>query len=178
MVRLVFMRNMRFGLPVLMLAVCMATDLSAAPALVVLVRHAEKETMPADDPNLTSTGRNRAQELARIVTALTASGGKVRGLYATHFKRTQQTLSALATQTGVSIDKVDDVGTLAKAILAKDGIVVVAGHSDSIPRLIQALGGPSGLTIDETDFGKLFLLTAPNSPKTALVMLRYSANGR
>lgn len=36
---------------------------------------------------------------------------------------------------------------------------VVVGHSDSVPELIAALGGPAGLEIDDAEFDRMFILT-------------------
>jgi hypothetical protein len=51
-------------------------------------------------------------------------------------------------------------------------VVVVAGHSNIEPAVIQALGGPAGITIGEAEFDRRFALTgAPG--KAAGVALRY-----
>lgn len=156
---------------------CVST-LSAAPTLVVLVRHAEKEALPADDPNLTATGKQRAKQLAHIASTLSIGGNRVKALFSTRFKRTKQTLEPLSAQTTLPVTAIDDVAALASAILAKDGIVVVAGHTNTLPDLIRRLGGPAGITIDDNDFSRLFLLASPATPRVSLASLRYSADGR
>ena len=55
----------------------------AAPAVVIVVRHAEKAAAPAEDPPLTAAGKKRAEELVRVVALWRASGAKVTGLFAT-----------------------------------------------------------------------------------------------
>ncbi len=83
--------------------------LSAAPAAaqptIFLVRHAERaDTAPgtsptmAADPDLSDAGRARADSLA---TAL--KDAKITAIYATEFKRTQQTAAPLAKALGLTV---------------------------------------------------------------------------
>src|SRR6266540_2414733 len=67
------------------------------PITVFIVRHAEKGP-GTPDPSLTDAGRRRAAELARAVGDAHPSA-----LFATEFKRTQETLAPLATATGLSV---------------------------------------------------------------------------
>ena len=68
----------------------------SAQPVVVIVRHAEKAN-GGNDPDLSSAGRARANELARI---LKDSG--ITAIFSTEFKRTQETAThwslAMATQ--------------------------------------------------------------------------------
>jgi hypothetical protein len=67
-----------------------AADEVPQPALVFLVRHAEKQT-DGEDPALTAAGRQRALELARL---LGESG--ISEVYSTDFARTRDTAAPLA----------------------------------------------------------------------------------
>ena len=65
---------------------------------VILVRHAEKKIEPNNpDPDLTPEGEARAQEIARMF-----GDTGINAIYATQFKRTQQTVKPLADRTGVA----------------------------------------------------------------------------
>jgi hypothetical protein len=81
----------------------------------------------------------------------------------------------LAAATGVAVTQVKaaDTAALVKKILAVNGgVVVVAGHSNTVPGVIQALGGPAGITIDDAEFNRLFVVTgAPG--KAVVVAMRY-----
>jgi phosphohistidine phosphatase SixA len=161
----------------LAIAMWMAAPAGAAPAVVLVVRHAEKEAVPAEDPPLTAVGRQRAAELARVVQAWSAAGAPVRALFASEVKRTQQTLAPLAASTHVKVSVVNakDIAALVKQVLAVDGgVVVVAGHSNTVPGLIQALGGPPGIVIADAEFDRLFAITGAGS-KALVVALRYGA---
>ena len=149
----------------------------AAPAVVILVRHAERAGEMTEDGSLTADGKQRAEELARVVAAWKAPGGKVLALFATEKKRTQETLAPLAVG-GVKVTVVSaaDTTALVKKILAlKGGVVVVAGHSNTVPGVIQALGGPAGITIEDKEFDRLFALTGAGGHAT-LVDMRYGAH--
>ena len=57
---------------------------TAPPTVVLLVRHAEKEAQPAQDPPLTDAGAARARALVAVardagVSAIIQPGGSVRG---------------------------------------------------------------------------------------------------
>ncbi len=158
----------------LMIAFCFAA--SAAPAVVLVVRHAEKAAAPADDPGLTAAGKERAAELALVVQAWTAGGAPVRALFATELKRTQQTLEPIAAATGVAVSVVSakDTAALVKKIQeVEGGIVVVAGHSNTVPEIVRALGGPAGIVIEDSEFDRLFALTQPGG-RARVVLLRYA----
>src|SRR6266576_4605291 len=70
---------------------------------VILVRHAEKNIEPNNpDPDLSPAGEARAQELARMF-----SNAGVNAIYATEYKRTQETVKPLADRLGLSVSLVD-----------------------------------------------------------------------
>src|SRR3954469_22249177 len=84
---------MRFHKFVIILT-ALATSAGAAlaqPSTIILVRHAEKATAPANDPALTAAGEQRARDL---MTALTDA--RVTAVITTQFQRTQLTAKPLA----------------------------------------------------------------------------------
>ena len=150
----------------------------AGPAMVVLVRHADIAGPSGTNPHLSPAGTQRANELARFVKALTALGGAVGGLFASEFRRTQETLQPLSTAAGVPVTVINasQVANLVTSILAVvGGIVVVAGHSDTVPDIIHGLGVSGALSISESQFNRLFLVTGAGTGTAQLVELRYGA---
>jgi broad specificity phosphatase PhoE len=149
----------------------------AAPALVLLVRHAEKAREPAEDPPLTPAGVQRAQDLA---AALKDAG--VTTIVTTQLRRTRDTAQPLADALGLSPEIVpvgEDEGAHAAAVAAAvrghpGGIVLVVGHSNTVPKIIAALGGPSMPEICETLFANLFVL-ALDADAARLVRAHYGA---
>ena len=147
----------------------------SAPALVILVRHAEKSTTPVNDPILTRAGQQRAAELSRVVATWKAAGASVKKLFATEAKRTQLTLAPLAAATGLTVTQVvaaDTAGLVAQILAVNGGVVVVAGHTNTLPVVIQALGGPAGITIAETEYSRLFVFRGTGA-HGAMVAMRY-----
>ena len=66
---------------------------------IILIRHAEKNIEPTNpDPDLSPFGQARAQELARMF----ADAG-VKAIYATQYKRTQQTVKPLFNKLGIAV---------------------------------------------------------------------------
>jgi broad specificity phosphatase PhoE len=162
-------------LVILGLALCLAPlPLWAAdpaadkPVTVFFIRHAEKDQDGTRDPALSDKGRQRA---VRLAGQLAQAG--VTHLYATQFKRTQQTLGPLAEQTGVEVTVVQaqEPGEQLRVLreLPQGSLAVVAGHSNTMPGLVCDLGGrpadldcgESGRALDEKEYDRLYLLLLP-----------------
>jgi phosphohistidine phosphatase SixA len=146
----------------------------AFPKIVVLVRHAERSDEPKGDPVLNEVGVQRAERLAGL---LKKSG--VTHLIASEYQRTQQTLAplALAANVRVQIAKAVDPNAAKSAIdsLPRGSLIVIAGHSNTIPALANLLtGGNAEIKMDETEFDRLLLVTewGPGKQST-LLELRY-----
>jgi broad specificity phosphatase PhoE len=148
---------------------------AGAQRLVLLVRHAERAdggvppkgmTGPAD-PDLSAEGRARADRLS----AMLADAG-VTKIIVTEFRRTVQTAEPLAKRLGVAPERVTaaDAAELVTRLAAyRDDVVLIVGHSNTVPAAIAALGGPK-VTIDETVYSNLFLYIPATK---VLTKLRY-----
>jgi broad specificity phosphatase PhoE len=133
-----------------------------AQKLVVLVRHAERAdggSMSATkqtDPLLSAEGEARAKRLA----AMLADSG-ITAIYATEYKRTQDTAKPIAAKLGLEVktNKAADSAGLAGILKAqhKNDIVLVVGHSNSMPDVIKAFGGPV-MTIPDTEYDTIYFL--------------------
>ncbi|MDO9453176.1 MAG: histidine phosphatase family protein [Stagnimonas sp.] len=149
----------------------------AMPDLVVLVRHAEKATAPADDPALSATGQQRAEALAQAL-----EHASITAIITTQFRRTRDTAQPLAvrlhieplmvaTRRGESAAHVPEV---LAAIQKQNGNVLVVGHSNTVAQIAAALGGPALPDLCETTYG-LALVLQPQVKDAALLRLRYGA---
>jgi phosphohistidine phosphatase SixA len=135
---------------------------------VVLVRHAERAdtvkggtpTM-AGDPDLAPAGRERAASLANML-----KDAKITAIYATNFKRTQQTAAPLAKVLGLTVRTVpsNNVSDLLKAIQSDKGNALVVGHSNTVPEVIKGLGVTTPVTINDDEYDNLFVVTTGASP--------------
>jgi broad specificity phosphatase PhoE len=143
---------------------------------VVIVRHAEKAAAPPDNPPLSTEGQARAQTLARIL-----EGANVRGVYATEFPRTQQTVQPLAERLGLPVTQVNagDADGLVKHIMSnhRGETVVVAGHSNTVPLIIEKLKGGQVPAIADTEYDRLFIVNVYRFGKARVLQLRYGNGG-
>jgi 2,3-bisphosphoglycerate-dependent phosphoglycerate mutase len=140
---------------------------------VILVRHAEKNIEP-DNPNpaLSPAGEERAQTLVRT---LGSSG--ITAVYATQYIRTQSTAAPLANHQGLTITQIDarNVAELVRQIKTNNAgsVVFAAGHNNSVPAIITALGGETFPIIPENEYDNMFIVTVQRFRKTRVLKLKY-----
>ena len=142
---------------------------------VILIRHAEKVIDPNNaDPDLSPAGHARAQELVRMF-----SDGGINAIYATQYKRTQQTVKPLADKLGLSVNQINSKNTadLLSQIRGQHAgqIIFVAGHNSTVPEIIAALGGPQYPVIPESEYDNLYVVTVYRTGKAKVVKMRYGA---
>jgi len=151
-------------------------SIAAAQQTVIVVRHAERAdggaaantgmTDKPADPPLSAIGEARA---AKLATMLAEAG--VTAIYTTEFKRTQDTAKPLATKLGlksVAIAGKDTPGLIARVRKdnAKD-VVLIVGHSNTIPEIIKALTGKT-VTMRDEEYDAMFVLT-PSAGSVTLI---------
>jgi phosphohistidine phosphatase SixA len=140
---------------------------------VILVRHAEKNIEP-DNPNpaLSPAGHEREQSLSHM---LGDSG--VTAVYATQYIRTQSTVAPLAERLGLKINQIEsrNVAELVRQIKTDNvgGVVFAAGHNNSVPAIIEGLGGGTLPIIPESEYDNLFIVTVQRFRKTRVLKLKY-----
>ena len=153
-------------------------DRPAAGTLVLLVRHAEKGADPPGDPSLSTAGEGRARALA---AALRDAG--VTAVITSQFRRTRETAQPVATARGVTPEVVavgregisDHVKAVASAVRRHPGeVVLVVGHSNTIPSIVAELGGPRLPDLCDSSYGHLFVLRL-GEEGARLVRTRYGA---
>ena len=140
---------------------------------VILVRHAEKKLEPNNqDPDLTPEGIERAQEIGRVF----ADAG-INAIYATQYKRTQQTVKPLSDRTGVAVTLLDSKQTneLLKRIQTtyRGQTVFIAGHNTTVPAIVSELSGEPYPPIPESEYDNLYLVTIYRFGKAKVVKLKY-----
>ena len=162
-----------------LLIVTLATNVGAQPSTVILVRHAEKATTPANDPGLTPAGVQRAADLALALT-----DARVNAVITTQLERVKATAKPLADGaklTPVVVPVSSDVGTHVNAVVAevashKPGdVVLVVGHSNTIPAIIAALGGPRMPDLCDAQYSGLFVLQLRANGPPSFVRGKYCA---
>jgi phosphohistidine phosphatase SixA len=146
-----------------------------ATTVVIAVRHAEVEVDAGPDPKLSLLGQERAARLARVLAKIQGERG-VDAVFASEMLRTQQTVAPLAQSLSLPTNILpvagwtDLPGRLLREQRAK--IVLVAGHSNTLPPLIEALSGES-ISIEETEYDRLYIVFVPRLSRARLLQLYY-----
>ena len=140
---------------------------------VILVRHAEKKIEPNNpDPDLAPDGLERAQEIARMF----ADAG-INAIYATQYKRTQQTVKPLSERTGVPVTVLDanqkDQLLHRLQTTYRGKTVFIAGHNNTVPAVISDLTGETFPVIPESEYDNLFVVTIYRFGKAKVLKLKY-----
>jgi phosphohistidine phosphatase SixA len=144
------------------LALSLATIVQAQASTVIIVRHAEKAAKPADDPPLTNDGMARAKDLAAAV-----ADAHVSMVIATQFARSQGTAKPVADAVGkpvVVVPATADPKAHADSVAAKvrsapaGSAVLIVGHSNTVPLIIAALGGPKMQDLCDAEYANMFVM--------------------
>jgi 2,3-bisphosphoglycerate-dependent phosphoglycerate mutase len=137
----------------------------------LIVRHAEKVAAAGDAP-LSADGQARAEALVHV-----AGDAGVVAVYATQWQRTQQTVQPLADQLLLPVNVVDasDVEGLVDQVLADHAgeVVMIAGHSDTVPDIIEEFGADPIPAIAENEYDNLYVVTVYRFNRAAVVHLNY-----
>jgi broad specificity phosphatase PhoE len=148
-----------------------ALEAQGEPLTVFVVRHAEKGP-EADDPPLSAAGRQRAAELARVLLDAAPTA-----LFATEFRRTQETLAPLvdATRLTPTLLPARDLDALIAALraLPAGSRAVVASHSNLVHLIVARLSGTKVPELTEADYDRLYVVTVTGNGTGTAVTLRY-----
>jgi phosphohistidine phosphatase SixA len=151
---------------------------SNPPITVIVLRHAEKDTTsnPQNDAEddvvpLSPDGTARAETLADV---LGESG--VSAIYVTQKLRTQRTAEPLATRRAITPLRYtygddDDINDLVERVLSgknRGRVVVIVGHSDSVPTIVHKLSGRT-VTVGN-EFDNLFVLRVNSLTRTGQII--------
>ena len=161
------------GAAVLFLAVFLWPAVSHAQRAVIVVRHAEK--VSDSDERLSEAGRARATRLA----ALLKDAG-VTEIYATDTERAKDTAQPLADAAKLPVQIYDlgagkkvSAGPFVARLRQHVGeIVLVVGHSNTVPALLEALGCEGEVSLGPGDYDNLFV-AVPTGKRATLVRLKY-----
>jgi len=171
-------RNFRRGLLLGVAAVVVPIALvwwfrCGPPTTLVVVRHADRD---GQLDALTAAGTARAQELAHVGTKVGLAA-----IYRSDTNRASDTAAPLAMATGLTpvVYSANDVAALVTSIFAdhRGEKVLVVGHSNTVPDIIEAAGGPAFPDIDGGEFDNLFVLTVCRCGwrRVTLLNLQYGA---
>ncbi len=142
---------------------------------LILIRHGERNNPtiadPPGGPRLNAAGKKRAQTLVHV---LGKTGIKV--IYTSTYTRTQETAQPLAAiLAAVTSVQLTDAAQIKNHILLNHSgkTILVVGHSDSVPALINLFTGGHLPNINDAEFDNMFVLTALNTGQAFVTRLKY-----
>lgn len=150
---------------------------SQATTTVIVLRHAEKQIGAIADAPLSPEGAERAESLARLFGDV-RSVGNIEAIYVSDTRRSRDTAAPLARRLGLTAmvrDPRDSKALLRELLHQHRGrIVLVVGHSNTVPELIAALTeGRVQVAIGENDYGQAWVISRPSFGPAALVQLHF-----
>ncbi len=150
---------------------------SQSTTTIIFVRHAEKAAVGGDDPPLSEAGERRVEELTRLLLDVDVIAG-IDAVYSTPYQRTQQTAQPVADALDLPINTYDasDTEDFLDTILReeKGRIVLVVGHSNTVPDMIANLGGHKEVPdIAEDEYDNIYFLSIPWFGKTKTIRMRF-----
>lgn len=134
------------------LAGCATLAGSAGRDEVFVMRHLQAGT--GEDPALSEVGRGQAQLLAGWFTR----SQRPRAIYVTRFRRSQETAAPLAAKLRVKPIVYDpsDNEALVQAVKAQRGNILIVGHSNTVPDIVERLGGTRPEPIQHHQHGEIW----------------------
>lgn len=145
----------------------------AQESVIFLVRHAEAEADGTRNPHLAVTGRERAELLAQVLR-----DAQVERAFSTDYHRTLETAGPLAQQANIQLELYDPsaLAEFAERLKGLGQRVIVFGHSNTTPALVEALGGHPGAPIDHEEYDRLYVVTVrPDGSASTTLLLHYGA---
>ncbi len=157
-------------------ALSLLTAGSAMAQTVILVRHAEKVDASAD-PLLSEAGQRRAMDLA-----VALSGSDLTHVFTSPLQRTVLTARPAAEAHAINPETISfEGGTDAHVLrvaeriraLPSDAVVLVVGHSNTVPLIAGALGetGPSQMA--DCEYDRLTVISVEDDGDSPAIISRY-----
>jgi broad specificity phosphatase PhoE len=150
---------------------------------IIIARHAERQTGQGDD-GLSAIGRQRAERLAAVL-----KDAGVTHVFVSDMRRTLETAQPLARAHNLSPSRIAipargrgklapaelqvRATLLAMSKLPRNAVVLVVGHSNTVPMFLTRLGYGRAVTIPDTEFDSLFVVTPRATMAPAVVRLRF-----
>jgi broad specificity phosphatase PhoE len=161
---------------VLAAALSLLTATSALAQTVILVRHAEKADASADPP-LSEAGQRRAVDLA-----VALSDSDLTHVFTSPLQRTRLTARLAAEAHAITPEVISFEGGTEAHVrrvservrsLPDDAVVLVVGHSNTVPLIARALGetGPSEMA--DCEYDRLTVISVEDDGDSPTVIARF-----
>jgi len=127
-----------------------------------VMRHLQKAA--GTDPGLTDEGQRCAARLAEEM-----AGSGVSAVYASTTRRARETAAPLAARLGLTPVEYDprDTPALAARVRSEPGSVLVVGHSNTVPEIVERLGGARPGDLSEDRYGEVWRVARPGGAVTS-----------
>lgn len=171
------MRNQKIVLCVAVAIFVFAFHVSAQSPTktIVLVRHAEKAVVPPTepDPDLSAEGKVRAERLMKAISRKY----KPHEIFATNYKRTQQTAAPTAKKRGKQVqiyDPAKHTELVSQIMASKTDHYLIVGHSNTIPALANLLAKKELFrNLLDPEYGVYWVIRLKNGQLTKIEMFPY-----
>jgi len=157
---------------------------ASAQQSIIIVRHAERQTGGEVDDSLSEVGRQRAERLAAIL-----KDAGITHVFVSDRRRTLETAAPLARLRKLSPSRIAipargrgkiepselqvRATLLAISKLPRTAVVLIVGHSNTLPIFLTRLGYDGRMTIPDPEFDNLFVVTPRATRTPAVVRLRF-----
>ena len=135
------------------LAACTTTPPTPKGPSFYVMRHLQKAE--GEDPALSEEGHANAR---RLIGFFAAERPGV--IYVSTTRRALETAQPVARKWRLRVRRYDPANTpaLVARVLAERGPVLVVGHSNTVPEIVERLGGERPAPLAETDYGDVWHL--------------------
>jgi broad specificity phosphatase PhoE len=148
------MDRFRLILAALLCALLGTAALAAMPqaSTVYVMRHLDTPEGERD-PDLTPEGKAAAERLVHWM-----HGKPLTAIYVSDYKRTRQTAAPLAAERGIAVKLYNpaDTPALTALVRAETGPVLIVGHSNTVPDIVEQFGGARPGPLAHPDFGDIW----------------------
>ncbi len=157
-----------------------AAFLSLLPAVgsaatIILVRHAERVGGMAPDALLSPAGEERARQLGEVL-----KDAGIQRIFVTDVRRTQQTAEPIAARLHLkpTVIAKADLDALVSQLrkLDRNETVLVVGHADTVPLMVERLGGGATPAFRENEYDRMTVLFLGADGNAQVVTLRYGTS--
>ena len=138
------------------LAGCATPPPAPSAPIHYVMRHLQKAAGP--DPGLSAEGQAHAERLDAWFGMEPPNA-----IYVSTTRRARETAAPLAAKLALApkeYDPADTAGLVAR-VLAESGTVLIVGHSNTVPEIVERLGGERPAELAETDFGTIWRIAGP-----------------
>jgi len=133
---------------------------------VYIMRHLEQQAGGGDDPGLSPAGKRQADRLA------TWFRDRPRAVFASTTRRAMETAAPLARRLGIPLETYDagDPDRLLDRVKRARGVVLIVGHSNTVPDLIRRMGAVGPREIPHTRYGQIWRVPRRGGMATEFVL--------